>query len=236
MEEIELSEIFNTIWNKRYHIIAIVFVFMAIGFLYETQILKPMYSSSTTLVLVSSQNKEKDNKTNTMTATDVTMNSNLVSTYSKLLKSNTVLEKVIDNLYIQIDIKDLQKNITVNSIKNTELIEVTVRNENPYSSAKIANELTKVFTEQVQQLYNINNVQMVSEAQVPSAPSNMNYIKDMVIFVLVGIVVAIAYVLISNMFDTTIKSADEIESNFKIPVIASIPLMDNLKSEKGGKK
>lgn len=236
MEEIQLSEIFNIIWNKKYHIIIIVLIFIAIGFLYETQFLKPMYSSSTTLVLVSSQNKEKENKTNTMTATDVTMNSNLVSTYSKLLKSNSVLEKVIDNLYMEINIKELQKNIIVSSIKNTELIEVTVKNENPHSAAKIANELTKVFTEQVQELYNINNVQLVSEAQVPSNPSNMNYIKDMIIFTFIGIIVAIAYVLISNMFDTTIKSADEIEKDFKVPVIASIPMLNNTKLEKGGKR
>ena len=39
------------------------------------------------------------------------------------------------------------------------------------------------------------------------------------------------------MLDTTIKSAEEIEKNFKVPVLASIPLynFEPVKRGKGGK-
>ena len=43
------------------------------------------------------------------------------------------------------------------------------------------------------------------------------------------------YVLLVNMLDTTIKTAEEVEKEFKIPVLATIP-MYNFEPEKGGKK
>ena len=56
------------------------------------------------------------------------------------------------------------------------------------------------------------------------------------IFAFAGIVVAAMYVLIGNMLDTTIKSAEEVEKEFKVPVLASIPLYNFEPAKKGGKK
>ena len=38
------------------------------------------------------------------------------------------------------------------------------------------------------------------------------------------------------MLDTTIKSAEDIEKGFGIPVLVSIPLIDNIANLKGGKR
>ena len=73
---------------------------------------------------------------------------------------------------IKIDEEKLRKNITVSAVKDTELIEITVLNENPIYSAQIANEIAKVFTEKVKEIYNIDNVQIVDEAEVVSEPAN----------------------------------------------------------------
>jgi len=54
-------------------------------------------------------------------------------------------------------------------------------------------------------------------------------------FTFIGLVVAVLYVLVLNMLDTTIKTAEEVERQFKVPVLASIP-MYNFELEKGGKR
>lgn len=197
----------------------------------------PLYSSSTTLVLASSGNKEVNADTNTtITATDITVNSKLVSTYSELVKSKNILRQVISNLGIDINEATLRNNVGVTSVKNTELIEITVKNENPSYAAEIANEIAKVFTEKVKEIYNIDNIQVVDEAEKANSPSNINHSKDIIIFAFIGLIVAIAYVLIANMLDTTIKTPEDIEKGFQIPVIATIPLIDNLKNERGGRR
>lgn len=238
MEELDLKELFNLFWSKKAAIILIILIFMVIGVIYTMGFTTPMYSSSTTLVLATSGNNDTNTNT-TITATEITVNSKLVSTYSELVKSKNILRQVISNLGIKVDEDNLRKNITVSSVKDTELIEITVKNENPAYSAQIANEIAKVFTEKVKEIYNIDNVQIVDEAEVSDAPSNINHKKDVVIFAFIGMVVAVCYVLVANMLDTTVKTAEDIEKGFKVPVLASIPIYETDIQKvkgKGGKR
>lgn len=235
MEELDLKELFNIFWNRKAQIILIILIFVVIGIIYTIGFTTPMYSSSTTLVLASSGNTETNTNT-TITATDITVNSKLVSTYSELVKSKNILRQVIANLGIHVDENSLRNNVAVSSVKDTELIEITVKNENATYAAQIANEIAKVFTEKVKEIYNINNVQIVDEAEVSTVPSNINHEKDVLIFAFVGLVVAVAYALIANMLDTTIKTAEDVEKGFGVPVLVSIPIIEKFENEKGGRR
>lgn len=237
MEELDLKELFDIFWNKKIQIILIVAIFIVIGVIYTVGFTTPKYSSYTKLILAKSNNSEA--VTNTITATDLTVNSKLVSTYSELVKSKNILRTVISNLNINIEEENLRNNVKVSSVKDTELIEITVTNENPIYSAKIANEIAKVFIEKVKGFYNIDNVQVVDEAEVSDVPSNINHKKDIVIFAFIGLVVSAMYVLIANMLDTTVKTAEELEKEFKLPVLATIPIYDlepQKTKAKGGRK
>lgn len=232
MEELDLKELFNMFWSKKVQIILIILIFITIGVIYTVEFTTPMYSSSTTLVLVSSANDTIN--TNTMiTASDVSLNSKLVSTYSELVKSKNVLREVISNLgMVQVDEDILKKDITVSAVEDTELIEITVQNEKPDYAAQIANETAEVFTEKVKEIYNINNVQIVDKAEIATEPSNINHVKDVIMFASIGIVIAIIYVIIANMLDTTIKTAEDVETIYDIPVLASIPMIKHLGNER----
>lgn len=232
MEELDLRELLMLFWNKKIQIILIVAIFIAIGIIYTIGFVTPEYTSSTTLLLATT---EKDSTTSTITTTDLNLNSKLVSTYSELLKSQSVLRQVITNLGIDIKEEELKDQIEVTSVSNTEIIKISVTNQNAINAEKIANETAKVFTEKVGEIYNINNVYVVDVAEIENEPSNINHTKDVVIFAFIGIVIAGFYVLIANMLDTTIKTAEEVEKQFKVPVLASIP-MHNFDLVKGGKK
>lgn len=237
MEEIDLKELFNIFWNKKIQIILVVIVFMVIGAAYSVGLKTPMYSSSATMVLAMSETNEKTKDTeNAITTTDITLNSKLVSTYSELIKSKKVLRQVTSNLSIDESAEALKGKIKVNSVEDTEVIKITVTHENPTYAAKIANEITKVFSKEVNELYKINNVYIVDEAEVQNSPSNINHVKDVILFGMVGLVLSAAYVFILNMLDNTIKSTEDIEKGFDIPVLATIPLIESFDNEKGGKK
>ena len=240
MEEIDLKDLFQTFWNKKIHILLITLIFIVIGIIYTIGFVTPMYTSSTTLVLAASDKTTDTNKqAGTITTTDVTLNSKLVATYSELVKSKNVLKQVISNLGIKVNEEDLRNNIAVSSVKETELIEITVSNENASYAAKIANEIAEVFTAKVGEIYNINNVHVVDEAEISTNPSNINHAKDIVIFAFIGLVISVMYVLIANMLDTTVKTQEDIEKAIKIPVLANIPIynmdMEKLR-KKGGRR
>lgn len=236
MEELDLKELLMLFWNKKVKILLIVAIFMLIGVIYTIGFVTPVYTSSTTLLLGKSESTT--GKTDTITTTDIALNSKLVSTYTTLVQSKTVLKQVISNLGMD-DLKEeeLKNNITVSQEKDTEIIRLSVTNKNATTAAKLANETAKVLIERVSNIYKINNVQVVDQAEVETSPSNINHAKDIMIFACVGIVVSVMYVLIANMLDTTIKTAEEVEKEFKVPVLASIPLYNfEPVKVKGGKK
>lgn len=233
MEELDLKELFTIFWNKKVQIILIVAIFIVLGIIYTIGFVTPMYTSSTTLVLATSGKTETGSTTDTITTTDITLNSKLVSTYSEIVKTKDVLRQVITNLNINVQEEELRNNVTVTSVKDTEIIKISVSNKNAKYASEIANEIAKVFSKKVDEIYNINNVHVLDEAEIETTPSNINHTKDVIIFTFIGIVIALMYVIIANMLDTTIGTAEEIEKQFKIPVLASIPLNEN---EIGGRK
>ena len=231
MEEIDLKEFVMLFWDRKVSIILITIIFM----IYSVGFVTPKYTSSTTLLLATSESA--NSKTNTITTSDITLNSKLVSTYSELVKSKNVTRQVISNLGIDETEDELRNSITVNSVKDTELIKISVTDKNATNAYNIANEIAKVFTQKVSEIYNINNVQVLDQAEVSSVPSNINHTKDVIMFTFVGLFVAIVFVLVANMLDTTIKSSEEVEKLCNVPVIASIPLYSfEIAKNKGGKR
>ena len=231
--EIDLKEILLDFWNKKLQIILIISISILIGIMYKIAFVKPVYTSSTTLLLATSGSTS--NQANTITTTDLTLNSKLVSTYSALAQSKSVLSKVISNLGIKMSEDELKNNVSVTQKTNTEIIVLSVTNSDPTLAEKLTNETAKVFMEKVTEIYKINNVQVVDHAEISTTPSNVNHTKDVIMFAAIGIVVSIIYVIGANMLDTTVKTAEDVEKQFKVPVLASIP-MYNFNMEKGGKK
>ena len=235
MEEIDLKEFVMLFWDRKVSIILITIIFMLIGIIYSVGFVTPKYTSSTTLLLATSESS--NSKTNTITTSDITLNSKLVSTYSELVKSKNVTRQVISNLGIDETEDELRNSITVSSVKDTELIKISVTDKNATNAYNIANEIAKVFTQKVSEIYNINNVQVLDQAEISSVPSNINHTKDVIMFTFVGLFVAIVFVLVANMLDTTIKSSEEVEKLCNVPVIASIPLYSfEIAKNKGGKR
>ena len=168
-----------------------------------------------------------------ITQTDLTLNSNLVSTYSELIKSKSVLREVINNLDMNdLNEEQLKKDVKVSAVSDTELIEISVSNKKSSYASKIANEIAKVFTNKVGEIYNINNVHIVDKAENAKEPYNISHKKDIVIFAFIGFVLAAAKILLLNMLDNTVKNEFDVEKSTGLLVLAQIPEM----SKKGGKK
>ena len=226
MEELDLKELFFMFWNKKLEIILITLMFVAVGIGYSYFFVKPEYTSTTSLVLAQSSSSGQTGD-GAISATDLTMNSKLVSTYSELIKRKAILGQVCENLNIpESNIQELRGKIKVNSAKNTEIIEISVTNKDPNIAAAIANEIAKVFGEKIVEIYNISNVYLLDRAEANAVPSNINHMKDVVIFASIGLVIAAVYVLIANMLDNTIKTEQDVEATTELLVLSSIPNYD----------
>ena len=232
MEELDLKELLQIFWEKKLQIILITAIFMTIGVIYTIAFVTPKYESKTTLLLATNSSGDTNGK-ESITTTDVTLNSKLVSTYSGLVKSDKIIRTVISNLGIDETAEEVKKSVSVTQVSDAEIIEIKVKNEDPVLAAKITNEIAKVFIERVKdEFYGIDNLRIVDEAEVSEKPYNVNHAKDIVIFAFVGLVIASMYVLVANMLDTTIKSSEDIEKIAGITVLASIPVYETALEEK----
>ena len=217
METIDLKDLFDYYKSKLGVVILFVVLVGILGCLYGLFIQKPMYKSSTSIVLIS---EAKDNSQ--LTYNDVSVNQNLVSTYSEIVKSKRVLGQVINNLNLNYTYGALSNNIEVSSVTGTQIIKITVTDENSKTAMKVANEIGKVFAKEIPELYNISNVNILDTAEQPSSAYNVNITKQSAISLLAGLVLGLGVVFVMYYFDRSVKNASQIEDKLKLPVHATV--------------
>lgn len=223
-EEIDLKNIIKAFWDRKIAILIILLVCIVIGFIYTTYFVNPLYTATATAILTS--NTETDEGASAVTQSEVTLNNSLLSTYRGIATSDSVLSAVINNLGLKTSTGDLKGQITVTSATNTQIIQIAVENSDPTLAAKIANEIRKVFADRVAELYDMQNIKPLDDAQVPTGPSNINHIKDILIFFAAGLVLSIIYVVLANLLDNTVKNSNDIEKATGLNVIAEIPIYE----------
>ena len=225
MEEINLKELFDYFIDKIKYIIIVTLVCCLIGGIYTKFLTIPMYKSSTTVILGSNQEGTG------ITQSDISINNNLVSTYAEIIKSRRVLEQVQKELNESYTYKELASEISVSSINNTQIIKITVSDNNALNAKIIANLVAKVFTVEVPELYNLDNVHILDVAIEEDEPYNINVAKSSIIGGLLGLVLSSGIFFVIYYFDRTAKSVEQVEEVLQMPILGSVEETKNLKEE-----
>lgn len=235
MEEIDLKELLLVYWKKKWFVALVTLISIAIGYVYSYYHIVPKYESTTTLMLGKISNFSSDSTETRddyqIAQSEITINSSLVSTYSKLITSRTLVQKVIANLNLNISEGAIIGSTIVSRVEQTQLIQIRVRNTNPELACKIANEIAKVFSEQIKDIYNINNVYIVDKAIPSGTPYNINHKKDLGISALIGFVLSSGLILLYYLLDNTVKSEEQLEENIGVKNLINIPLEKKQKNK-----
>lgn len=201
-------------------ILLITVLVVGAGEFYTICLQTPKYKSTTQVVLIN------DNVGNNITVNDVQVSNNLVTTYAEIAKSTNVLQKTIDNLNLGIDVNTLRQKMSVTTTTNTQLITISVADENAETAQKIAAEIADTFKKEVKSIYKIDNVQVVDTASYPEQPYNVNVLKQTIYYLITGVALGLGVAIAMYYLDTTIKSQEEVEDKLGIAVIGTIPDME----------
>ena len=109
---------------------------------------------------------------------------------------------------------------------------IDVKDENPVEAMKTANELAKVFSEKSKDMFGCN-AYVLEEAEESITTCNVDHVRDIAIFLLVGFVISIIYALVASLFDVTVKSVEDIENGTELTTLVSFPFVNDSK-QKGG--
>ncbi|MDM5201151.1 Wzz/FepE/Etk N-terminal domain-containing protein [Fictibacillus enclensis] len=219
-ETISLKDIYQTIRKRLMLIALITIVAVAIAGVISYFVLTPIYQSSTQ-ILVNQEKSDKDTPDYNQVQTNVQM----VNTYSVIIKSPAILSKVIDNLDLNTTVEALNSKLSVNSEQNTQVFNVTVQDEDPKRAVDIANNIASTFQKQVPSIMKIDNVSVLSKAELKENPSPIkpNPMMNMAIGLVIGLMLGVGLAFLLEYMDNTLKTEQDIEALLGLPVLGTIP-------------
>lgn len=221
MEEFDLKKFAKLAWAKKIFIVLIMIVSLGVGYFYSYTCVIPKYRSTTSFLLAQLAD-EKNEDGNTVA--DLSMTSTLIQPYISLLGSKRVVNKVIDNLGLNTSYSTVKSMMNITQ-ENQAMIVLTVSNENAELAETIAKELAKVFVEEAEEIFQIENVNIIDAAERAYYPYNINHAKDLIIFGMLGAFLSCGLVLLIYMLDTTVKEEEDLEE-VGLPILGTIPVFE----------
>jgi len=192
--------------------------------------LKPVYESSTSLYIINRQSQTST------TLSDIQSSTQLTKDYKILITSRTVTERVISELNLDMTSVQLANSITVNTPTDTRILDITVANHDQYKAKEIADKVAQISSDSICKIMQIEDVNVVDEANFPSSPASPNIKKNTLIGAMIGILLAAAFVIIRFLLNDTIRSSEDIERYLGISTLALIPIEEDLNDSKNLKK
>ena len=222
-QEIDLRELLGIIKRRWWLIGLITFFVVLITIVYSFFIVTPVYQSSTTVMVGSSAANQSGN----VDLSELNINRRLAETYGEIVRSRRVANQVIDSMGLNLSTGQLQNKISVAQVRSTEFIEISVSDPNPILAAEIANQLAESFKENIVEIMNVDNVSTLDVAVVPNNPVSPNERLNIAIGFVLGLMIGVFIVFLREYLDNTIKTREDVERHLGLPVIGSVPVMED---------
>lgn len=215
----DLMDLFQQIKKYFWVLILAMIVFGGIGYLCSVFFMEPMYESAITMIV----NTKQDN-TAVVTNDNITSAQNLVSTYSVIVKSNTVLNQVIADLDLDMNYKDMENNVYVNAVDDTQIMRIAVRDSDRKLSAKIVNKIAEIAPDIIVETVEAGSCKVISQVMTGDDPVTPNVPKNVLLASAAGLMFAIIFITLFTLFkEKKILDDNDIQKYIDLPVLGVIP-------------
>ncbi|RIO11678.1 Wzz/FepE/Etk N-terminal domain-containing protein [Mammaliicoccus sciuri] len=215
-ETIDLSKLFLILKKNMKYLIILPIVFLALSMVITFVFMTPKYSSSTQVLV---NQKESDNQ---MMAQQVQSNLQLVNTYSEIIKSPRILDKVSKNLKGKYSSKEISGMLTVSNQAESQILNIAVENESREAASKVANEIANVFSKDVSKIMNVDNVSILSKADTKGNQISPQPLVNSVVGIFLGLIVALIIIFLKEIMDKRIKTEEDVVEILDLPVLGTI--------------
>ncbi|KPU45155.1 capsular polysaccharide type 8 biosynthesis protein cap8A [Oxobacter pfennigii] len=219
----ELLEYLHIIRKRIWIIILVTLIAALASGLVSIFLLNPVYEAKATMIIGRTPNNDNER----MQYNDVLMYQRLVKTYAEIIKSRLVADKALSQLKYDMTSNELQKNLTVLTKGDTQILELSVQDENPETAMMLANTIARVFEENAREMMNADDVKIMDYALMPTSPVKPRILLNIAIAAFVGLMLSLGISFLLEYLDNTIKTESDIERYLGITVLASIPYIDS---------
>lgn len=225
-EVIDLTEILSAV---RQHLLELIFVTLAaalVGFMASKFLMTPKYDSSALMIV----NTRQDVNAN-VTSDQINSATKLVSTYSIIIKSDTVLQQVIDNLGLNLTYAQLNKRVTVAAVDDTQVMKITVQSDSPEWARQVCEQIITVAPDVIKEAVEAGSVKVISNPSLATEPVSPNIMKNTMLAAAVGLALALGIIVLQVLLDNKINTEEDVTKYLDMTVLGVIPQYDQ-----GGKK
>lgn len=228
--EIDLLEIFSILLSKLWLILSAGLFMALVCFAVSKFLLTPTYESTTKIYILN----KTDNSS--VTYSDVQMGTQLTKDYAELINSRYVLEEVIQKLSLPMEYKQLLNKVSVTTPSDTRIVSITVTDTDPVQAMNIANCIREAASDHIQNVMDIEAVNVVETANMPTEKAGPSVMKWTLIGGLLGVLLLCAIILVQYLLDDTIKSSEDVEKYLGLSTLALIPVAEDESTGKKKKK
>ena len=157
-----------------------------------------------------------------MMAQEVQSNIELVNTYSEIIKSPRIIDKVSKSVKHQYSSSEISSMLTVTNQDRSQILEIGVTSNSRRDSEIVANKIAKVFSKEVPDIMSVDNVSILSSADGTASKVEPKTIVNLGLGLLAGLFIAFLIIIFKELFDKRIRTEEQVKEEFNIPVLGSI--------------
>ncbi len=225
-EVIDLVEILYAIRQHLLEVILVTVVAAIIGFAASKFLMTPQYNSSAMMIV-----NTRQDVTSNVTSDQINSATKLVSTYSIIIKSDTVLQQVIENLGLGMTYSELNSRVSVQAVDDTQVMKITVSSTSPEWAQTVCDEILAVSPDIIKEAVEAGSVKVISKASLNPNPVSPNVKKNTALGAAVGLVLALGIIVLQVILDNKINTEEDVTKYLDMTVLGVIPMYDQ-----GGKK
>lgn len=207
--------------QSRVYIISIILICILLGVVYSICFIPKEYVASTTMLLL---DIEKDADEKTKATGNLELSKSIVATLEEIIKSESTIQRVKQDLNLEIENKELNKKIEVKRISDSDTLRIRVRNTDSEIASQIAEEIVDIFSEKIKETFGNTEIYLVDTAHIVEEKQSFPIAGVIGLSIVVGISLSVIYIIISLRIDKNIKTSGDIESELLLKNLISIPL------------
>ncbi|MCD8016123.1 MAG: Wzz/FepE/Etk N-terminal domain-containing protein [Lachnospiraceae bacterium] len=217
--EIDLLQLVNFYLSKLVFIIVSFLVGALVAGMITKFLITPKYTASAKVYMVSSSSGSA------VDLSALNLGTALSSDYEVLMTVRPILNQVIVDLDLDYDYLELGEMVTISSISDTRIIEVSVESTNPQEAADIANSLSDISVEWLPEIMGSTDTppNVAEYALAPEEPSSPSLVRNTAIGALLLALLCIAILTVQFLMDDTLKTAEDVEHEFGVMPLAIVP-------------
>jgi non-specific protein-tyrosine kinase len=157
----------------------------------------------------------------------VQLSSQLLASYSRIATSRAVAERIVASLRMNVPPEAVQARVGATTEADTLLLDVSARDADPATAARLANAAAAALIAQIDDLERDKTsrvrAQVIDAAQPPSAPVTPRPRVNLLVGGFLGLVVGLAVALVVDSLDRTVKTPGQAGELFRAPLLGVAP-------------